>query len=253
VSDLSFRAVPGIPLIAAGDDLAGIIAKALEEAQLQPRDADVLVIAQKIVSKAEARRVDLQAIDPSADAVSLAAETGKDPRLLELMLREASEVVRYREGLIIVATHQGLIMANAGIDASNVAPGDHEYVLLLPADPDQSAGALRAALEDHFKVDLGVIICDSIGRPFRLGTIGTAIGAAGITTLHDRRGDRDLFDRELQVTEVAVADGIAASAALVMGEGREQRPLVLVRGVDYRNPLGRAADLVRPRDQDLFR
>jgi coenzyme F420-0:L-glutamate ligase/coenzyme F420-1:gamma-L-glutamate ligase len=253
VSDLSFRAVPGLPLVTEGDDLADGIATALEEAGLQPRDADVLVVAQKIISKAEGRQVDLRGIEPSPAARALADQTSKDPRLVEVMLQQSSEVVRCREGLIIVSTHQGLVMANAGIDASNVTEGEHDRVLLLPEDPDRSAADLRAALSGRFGVDLGVIICDSIGRAFRMGTIGTAIGVAGITALDDRRGDRDLFGRELRVTEVAVADSVAAGAALVMGEGTEGRPVVLVRGLDYRSATGSAADLIRPREQDLFR
>lgn len=240
---------PAVPReVAAGDDLAEVVAAAL--AGRAPRPGDIVVLAQKIVSKAEGRLVSLATVRPGPAAIELAARTRKDARLVELVLRESQAVVRARPGVLIVRHRLGLVMANAGIDQSNL-PGA-EMALLLPEDPDGSAERLRAALADRLGVPLGVIISDSFGRAWRRGSVNVAIGAAGIASLWDRRGERDRSGRPLAVTEVAVADAVAAAAGLAMGEGREGRPLVLVRGWSPPAPASPAAALIRPVEEDLF-
>lgn len=252
---LKLKAVPGLPEVQPGDDLAGLIAEAMRRADLGLQTGDVLVIAQKIVSKAEGRIVELATVEPRPEAVRLAAACDKDPRLVELVLRESTEVLRTVPGVIIVEHRLGLVLANAGIDQSNLRPGDeHGHALLLPEDPDASAAALREALAAQFGVDeIGVIINDSVGRAWRLGTVGLAIGVAGMTALWDLRGDRDLFGRELQVSETGIADQIASAAQIVQGEGAEGTPVVRVRGLARLGPAQTARDLLRPRNQDLFR
>jgi coenzyme F420-0:L-glutamate ligase / coenzyme F420-1:gamma-L-glutamate ligase len=251
-STLELLALSGIPLIREGDDLAELIATALGDRRL--RDGDVLVVAQKIVSKAEGRTVDLATVEPSLEAAELAAEVGKDPRLVEVILGESTRVVRSRPNLIIVEHRLGFIMANAGVDQSNVAPADGVHrVLLLPRDPDASAEALRAALARRFGVTIGVIISDSFGRAWRRGTCGIAIGAAGLPSLIDLRGQPDLFGRTLEVSIIGFADEIAAAASLLQGQAAEAQPVVLVRGLAWSAPVAPAADLVRPAEEDLFR
>lgn len=242
-------ALEGLPLVVPGDDLAALVGEALARADLVPRDGDVLVLAQKIVSKAEGRRVALADVEPSEQARALAAEVGKDPRLVELVLRESVRVVRARPHVLIVEHRLGLIMANAGIDQSNVEPG---FALLLPDDPDASAARLRARFAPE-GMRFGVVINDSFGRPWRRGTTGVAIGAAGLPALVDRRGEADLFGRPLQVTMIALADEIAASASLLMGPAAEGRPAVLLRGLDWTAPESAASALIRPANEDLFR
>jgi coenzyme F420-0:L-glutamate ligase/coenzyme F420-1:gamma-L-glutamate ligase len=242
----------GIPLIAKGDDLAEVVVAALRKSGLVLETGDILVLAQKIVSKAEGRQVDLATVMPSSRAMTLAGETGKDPRLVELILRESTQVLRHRPGVLIVAHRLGLVLANAGIDRSNVDGGD-EQVLLLPRDPDRTCGELRRAIAAATGVDAGVLIIDSIGRAWRNGTIGTAIGAAGLPGLLDLRGTPDLFGRALETTEVGIADELAAAASLVMGQAREARPVVLARGFGYGRRDGTARELLRARDKDLFR
>ena len=248
---LELIAVPGIPMVQAGDDLAALIADGLARADLVTRPGDVLVVAQKVVSKAEGRMVDLASVTPSPRAIALAEEVQKDPRLVELILSESVRVVRARPGLLIVEHRLGFVMANAGVDRSNVAPpqdGTEERVLLLPCDPDASAEALRARL------GVPVVINDSFGRAWRRGTVGVAIGAAGLPALLDLRGRPDLFGRRLEVSITGFADEIAAAASLVMGQGAEARPVVLVRGLEWDGaPPSRATDLVRPAAEDLFR
>jgi coenzyme F420-0:L-glutamate ligase/coenzyme F420-1:gamma-L-glutamate ligase len=248
---LVLTALPGIPMIAAGDDLAAIIVTALHDADLALAPGDVLVLAQKIVSKAEGRTVDLATVTPSPRAVALAKETGKDARVVELILEESTEVLRHRSGVLIVAHKLGLVLANAGIDRSNVDGGDH--VLLLPRDPDRSCAALRRAIAAATGVEIGVMIIDSIGRAWRNGTIGTAIGVAGSPGLLDLRGAPDLFGRPLETTEVGLADELAAAASLVMGQAGEGTPVVLARGLRYGRRDGTASELIRPREKDLFR
>lgn len=244
--------LPGIPLVQSGDDLAGLIQAGLDRAAITLQDGDILVLAQKIVSKAEGRMVRLVDVEPGAGAQALALETQKDPRLVELILRESREVVRQRPGLIVVEHRLGFVCANAGIDHSNVAEGDDCY-LLLPEDPDASAARLRTSLEAASGARLGVAIIDSHGRAWRTGTAGVTIGLAGLPGLVDLRGEPDLFGYELQVSEVGAADELAAAASLVMGQAAEGTPVVHVRGFPY--PLREAAlpELLRERDKDMFR
>jgi coenzyme F420-0:L-glutamate ligase/coenzyme F420-1:gamma-L-glutamate ligase len=244
-------AVSGIPLIQAGDDLAAILLDRLAAADLRLQDGDVLVLASKIVSKAEGRTVRLTDVTPSARAVEVAAACEKDPRLIEVILGESNRVLRTRPGLIIVEDKRGFVCANAGVDHSNVAGED--WVLLLPEDPDRSAAELRQRLEAVSGARIGLIIADSHGRAFRMGTVGVAIGASGVAGLLDLRGRPDLFGYLLQVTQVGLADEIAAAASLLMGQADEARPAVLIRGVPYPLREGNAQELVRPREMDLFR
>jgi coenzyme F420-0:L-glutamate ligase/coenzyme F420-1:gamma-L-glutamate ligase len=250
---ISLIAVPGIPAIRPGDDLARILGDALETAGLRPRAQDVLVVTHKVVSKAEGRYVALAEVTPSPRARELAAATGKDAALVEVILSESRAVLRFRPGLIIAEHRLGMVLANAGVDQSNVPQHDAPRVLLLPEDPDASSAALRAALEQRFGVALAVLVSDSAGRAWRQGVVGLAIGAAGMPTLVDLRGRRDLEGRALQVTQVGLADEIASAAQLLMGEADEGRPAVLVRGLVWREPAAPAAALLRARDADLFR
>jgi coenzyme F420-0:L-glutamate ligase/coenzyme F420-1:gamma-L-glutamate ligase len=247
-------AVPGLPMITAGDDLAALIAEGLVRGGLAPRAQDIVVIAQKIVSKAEGRTVELATVQPSARAIALAQEVQKDPRLVELILSEAVRVVRSRPNVLIVEHRLGYVMANAGIDQSNVAPTDGvERALLLPIDPDRTAEQLRATLAARFGVALAVVIIDSFGRAWRRGTAGVAIGASGLPALLDLRGNPDLFGRTLQVSISGFADEIASAASLVMGQGDEAQPVVLVRGLGWTAASNPAHELVRPASEDLFR
>jgi coenzyme F420-0:L-glutamate ligase/coenzyme F420-1:gamma-L-glutamate ligase len=248
-------ALPGMPLVRPGDDLAALIRDALARAGLALEQGDVLVIAQKVVSKAEGRFVRLGSVRPSADALRLAERTGKDPRLVEVVLSESHEVLRARDNLIISRHRLGLVMANAGVDASNVSDeAEGEVVLMLPEDPDASCARIAAALIGDTGRHIGIVINDSVGRAWRRGQIGTAIGCWGLDALEDLRGRPDLFGRPLQVSEAAVADEIAAVATLLQGQADERQPVVLMRG-RFADPAsrGRAADLVRPLEQDLFR
>ena len=246
--------LPGVPMVQPGDDLAALAVSALVDAAIAPEAGDVLVIAQKIVSKAEDRFVDVSTVVPSEQAKELAAQTAKDPRFCEVVLSESKRIVRHRENLIIAEHRLGWVMANAGIDHSNVAPGDgHERVLLLPVDPDASARAIREELVASYGVPIAVIISDSFGRPFRRGTVGIALGAAGLPAVIDWRGHPDLFGRVLEVTETGFADEIAAAASLVMGQADEAMPMVLVRGLLWTAPDADGAALVRPPEFDLFR
>jgi coenzyme F420-0:L-glutamate ligase/coenzyme F420-1:gamma-L-glutamate ligase len=244
----------GIPLVQPGDDLGEISVDALRANEFVPEDGDVLVVAQKIVSKAEGRYVDITTVRPSERAIALAAEVDKDPRFVEVVLSESKRVVRRRPGLLIVEHRLGFVMANAGIDHSNVLAEDGaERVLLLPVDPDGSAQALRQHLMGVFGVGIGVVISDSFGRPWRKGTVGVALGAAGLPAFVDLRGHPDLFGRELLVTETGFADEIAAAAGLLMGQADEAVPMVLVRGLAWSAPNAPAGALIRPAEYDLFR
>jgi coenzyme F420-0:L-glutamate ligase/coenzyme F420-1:gamma-L-glutamate ligase len=253
-SSIELHAVRGLPMVAAGQDLAGLLGDALAAGGLHPRDGDVLVVAQKIVSKAEGRTVDVATVVPSAAAEKLGAEISKDPRLVEIVLSESRRVVRARQNLLIVEHKLGFVMANAGVDQSNVAPDDGvQRALLLPVDPDGSAEALRARLSERFGVKLAVIISDSFGRAWRRGTVGVAIGAAGLPALVDLRGQPDLFGRILEVSIIGFADEIAAAASLLQGQAAEARPVVLVRGLDWTALDAPASALLRPDTEDLFR
>lgn len=253
---LQLTPVPGLPLVEPGDDLDTLVLAALSRLNFQLSDGDILVLAQKVVSKAEGRLVNLGSVAPSSRADALAAQTGKDPRLLELILRESRQVLRTRPGVIIVEHRLGFVCASAGIDHSNVR-GPHgdsgDWVLLLPEDPDASAQRLRAKLESASGAHLGVLIIDSHGRAWRMGTVGLAIGLAGLPGLVDMRGWPDLFDFRLQITQVGAADELAAAASLVMGQSAEGVPLVHVRGFPYPLREGHLSELLRPRAQDLFR
>ena len=246
--------IPNIARLRPGDDLAAALIAACEAAGLALADQDVLVVAQKIVSKTEGRYVDLATVEPSERAHKLAVEVDKDPRLVEVILRESRDVVRHRPGVLIVEHRLGFIMANAGVDRSNIDPAaGEEPVLLLPENPDASAAALRDRLAAHFRCSLAVIVSDSWGRAWRRGTVGVALGAAGLPALLDMRGQPDLYGRALRVTQTGFADEIAAAASLVMGESDEAQPVVLVRGLSWTGPASPAADLVRPAAEDLFR
>ncbi|WP_421994355.1 coenzyme F420-0:L-glutamate ligase [Reyranella sp.] len=251
---LELVALPGLPMIQPGDDLAALLAEGYGRAGIEPREHDVLALAQKIVSKAEGRSVALADVTPGPRAVALAAEVQKDPRLVELILSESVRVVRSRPNVLIVEHRLGFVMANAGIDQSNVGPNDGtERALLLPADPDGSAERLRRRLGELLGTPPAVIVTDSFGRAWRRGTQGIAIGAAGLPALLDLRGNPDLFGRTLQVSISGFADEIASAASLVMGQGDEAQPAVLVRGLAWTAPANPAAELVRPAAEDMFR
>lgn len=252
MNQLSLTALPGIPLIKQGDNLVEIILQSLEKAQIELREGDILVLAQKIVSKAEGRMVLLDEVEPSDEAHRLAEETEKDPRMVEMILRESKSISRKRPGLIIVEHKLGFICANAGIDHSNVA-GTDDWILLLPENPDASADALRTALEEHAGVRLGVLIIDSHGRAWRNGTVGITIGIAGVPGLVDKRGETDLFGYEMKVTQVGAADELAAAASLLMGQVDEATPVVHVRGFPYRLRDANLNELLREPKQDLYR
>lgn len=248
---LTLTALVGLPIVAEGDDLAGLIVQAAVASGVDITDDDVLVIAQKVVSKAEGRFVSLASVVASQRAEHLAGETGKDARLIELILSESTGVVRSRKDVMIVAHRLGMVMANAGIDASNVEGAD--TVLLLPRSPDESAARIRDEMRGLLGVRIGVVISDSVGRAWRLGTVGTAIGVAGISALADLRGSPDLNGRILRSTEVGVADELASAASLLMGQADEGRPVIHVRGFPYAGREGSARDLLRPVELDLFR
>jgi coenzyme F420-0:L-glutamate ligase/coenzyme F420-1:gamma-L-glutamate ligase len=251
---LTLSVVPGIPLLQPGDDLGALIIGAIEKSGLELSDGDIVVVAQKAVSKTQGRYVDLAGVTPSSRARALATEVGKDPRLVEVILSESKGVVRKAPGVLIVEHHSGCIMANAGVDQSNVSPtGGAEPVLLLPKDADAAAEALHTALTRHFSRRLGVIVNDSFGRPWRRGTVGVAIGAAGVPALRDLRGRPDLAGRPLQFTETGFADEVAAAASLVMGQADEGHPVVLVSGFALTEAPIAARALIRPVAEDLFR
>ena len=251
---LELVALPGVPEVAAGTDLAALVADGLAAAGLDLRDGDVLVLAQKIVSKAEGRRVALDSVQPSPRALEVAASVRKDARLVELILAESRRIVRQRPDVLIVEHRLGFVMANAGVDQSNVAgPAGCEVALLLPQDPDASAAGLREALAQRLGVRVAVIVNDSFGRPWRRGSVGVAIGCAGMPALRDMRGLPDRQGRRLRVTEVALADELAAAASLLMGQAAEGLPIVRVRGAVLEGAEVGAAALVRAATQDLFR
>ena len=261
-ASVSFTPLPGLPEVHAGDDLATLILAAAQRAGIAIGDDAIVVVAQKIVSKAEGRSVALNSVTPSARAVELAGITGKDARVIELILSESSAVLRAVPNVLVVRHRLGYVMANAGIDRSNV-PGDEgrhggngsggaERGLLLPLAPDRSAEDLRERLQQRAGVRPGVIVSDSFGRPWRNGVVNVALGAAGVPSLIDRRGELDRQGRKLEVTQVAFADAVCAGAALAMGEAAEGTPVVVVDGLRPRAPLCDASTLVRALEQDLF-
>lgn len=251
---LALTALPGLPLVRPGDDLAELLIAALRRAGIAPASQDIVVVAQKIVSKAEGRLVRLSEVRPSLRAAALAVDTGKDPRMVELILSESREVVRHAPGLLVTEHRLGFVMANAGIDQSNVEhPGGEEFALLLPLDPDASCARLKQRLDAAFGTDIAVLVNDSFGRPWRQGVTGVALGAAGLPALLDMVGQADLFGRAMRITEIAAADEIAAAASLLMGQTDAGQPAVHLRGLRWDAAARPAADLLRPRRQDLFR
>lgn len=254
-AQLTLTALPGIPLVEPGDDLAGLVLAGCDRAGLQLADGDVLIVAQKIVSKAENRYARLAEVTPSAEARALAAQALKDPRVVELILRESRAVLRQRPGAIIVEHRLGYVHANAGIDRSNITSDDaaDPRVLLLPEDPDASAAALRAAVRARCGADVAVVINDSAGRAWRNGVIGFALGTAGIEPVRNMIGRPDLFGRALERTEIAVADELAAAGSLLMGQAAERTPVVVARGVRFAGSEGGSRPLIRDPQHDLFR
>jgi coenzyme F420-0:L-glutamate ligase/coenzyme F420-1:gamma-L-glutamate ligase len=256
-SELLVRAIAGVPTVDPGDDLFEVIVSSLARAETELADGDVLVIASKIVSRAEDCFFDLGSITPSDAAKQLGEEVGKDPRLVELILRESIGISRKATGALIVRHRLGFISANAGIDASNAAPsrapeGSGPWVLTLPRNPDATAAALRTRLAEHFSAEVAVVITDSWGRPFRRGTVGFAVGVAGVPAVWDRRGATDRHGRVLEATESAVGDSIAAAADLVAGQADEGRPLTLVRGLRFQPSGDSAETLLRDPENDLY-
>ncbi|KPK53486.1 MAG: hypothetical protein AMJ63_06325 [Myxococcales bacterium SG8_38_1] len=256
-SELVVRSIAGVPTVEHGDDLFEIVVGALERAEIDLRDGDVVVLASKIVSRAEGCFVDLGSITPGETALRLGQEVDKDPRLVELIVRESIGVSRKTTGALIVRHRLGFVSANAGIDASNAAPrgaapSSGPWVLTLPRDPDASAAALRAKLTARYSTNVAVVITDSWGRPFRRGTVGFALGAAGLPVVWDRRGASDRHGRVLDATESAVADSIAAAADLVAGQADEGRPLTLVRGLAFAPSDESSKALLRDPEDDLY-
>ncbi len=263
---LTLTPLINIPLICQDDNLVDVILNSLRDTSISLQDGDVLVVAQKIISKAEGRTVNLKTITPSPRALELSQITEKDPRLLELILQESNEVLRTRLGTMIVEHRQGFICANAGIDHSNVSPPEssnevesfepldpEDWVLLLPENPDRSASQIREKIEEITGKSIGVLIIDSHGRAWRQGTVGITIGISGLPGLVDLRGMTDLNGRILQITQVGVADELAAAASLMMGQAAEGTPAVHVRGFPYQLRESNLTELLRPKDQDLFR
>ena len=254
---LTLTAFAGIPLVHSGDDLVAFILQSLQQTSIKLEDGDILVIAQKIVSKSEGRYVRLADVKPSERAFQLAAETEKDPRLMELILSESREIVRYRSSVIVAENRQGVVLANAGIDRSNVEKdGGKEQVLLLPLDPDASAANIRKQLQRKTNRNLAVIINDSLGRAWRNGTTGTALGVSGLPALLNLRGHPDLFGEPLQTSEEAIADELSAAASLLQGQAGEGRPVILIRGYDFSGIATQNTGtfgLIRPKEKDLFR
>ncbi len=250
---MTLTTLDNFPLVQAGDDLAEMIAACLNRQGLGLVDGDVLVLAQKIVSKSEGRFRSLCDFTPGKEAITLASQTDKDPRLVQAILDESVEVVRKRKGVLIVRHRLGFVMAQAGIDQSNIEDGQNEQILLLPENPDASAQNLREALMQRLGIAPGIVIADSFGRPFRNGTTGIAIGAAGIDSFMDRRGDVDLFGRTLMVSTIAHADELASAASILMGQAAEGQPVVLIRGLAPADQTSDAATLIRPTEEDLFR
>jgi coenzyme F420-0:L-glutamate ligase/coenzyme F420-1:gamma-L-glutamate ligase len=247
-------ALPGVPLIEPGDDLAVILAAAIRASEIGLSDRDILVVAQKIVSKAEGRYVSLNGIVSSPRAVEIAAKTGKDPRYVEVVLSQSEDIVKVGPHVVVAAHKLGFVMANAGVDESNIRhDAGEERLLLLPLDPDGSARRLKQRLDEDFGVSIGIVINDSFGRPWRNGVVGVALGASGVPALVDRVGEPDLFGRKLKVTEIAFADELASAASMLMGQAGEGLPAVLVRGLALESPDRPAAALIRARERDMFR
>lgn len=254
MTTISLTAVSHFPDVQPGDDIAQLLLDSLTKLDIILQSGDVLALAHKIISKAEGRLVNLATVVPSERACNIAEQVQKDPRLVELILQESDEISRMKPGVLIVRHRLGFTSANAGIDRSNVRQeAGKETVLLLPVDPDGSAAKLRQDIQAALGVEVGILIVDSHGRPFRLGTVGVAIGAAGLPTLWDRRGESDLYGYHLEHTDVGTADEIAAAASLLMGQAAEGTPVVLIRGLKLPAKEGKARDLIRPKSLDMYR
>ena len=252
-SELNLTAIQNIPEINPDDDVSHIINRCLTDQNLDLKNKDILVIAQKIISKSEDRFVDLKTVKPSEKALEISKKTDKDPRLVESILGEANEIIRAEKGILVVEHKLGHILANAGIDRSNIARTS-DHVLLLPKDPDASARKIKNYFQGLYKIKIGVLITDSIGRAWRLGTTGHALGSSGIKTLMDLRNNE--FDRDgrlLQSTVIGVADQIASASTLLMGESSEGTPAIIVRGLDLCDDSDTVKDLIRSAEEDLFR
>tara|TARA_B100001123_G_scaffold386889_1_gene461719 strand:- start:454 stop:1260 length:807 start_codon:yes stop_codon:yes gene_type:complete len=259
-NSLTLVALDGFPLVSPGDDISALILQSVKNSNLRLESGDILVIAQKIISKSEERFVRLSEINPSKSATELAELTGKDPSLIELILSESHKIIRYRPGVIVAENKNGVVLANAGIDHSNVGGESRKgQVLLLPKNPDKSAKAIREELQKLTKVKIAVIINDSIGRAWRNGTIGTALGISGMPAILDLRGQSDLFGNPLIVSEQAIADEISSAASLLQGQTDGRRPVVLIRGYEIdtlknsNNSSIGVSTLIRPKEKDMFR
>jgi coenzyme F420-0:L-glutamate ligase/coenzyme F420-1:gamma-L-glutamate ligase len=243
-----------IPLVTEGDVLSELILKSAELEDINLENGDILVVAETLISKAEGNFVDLKSVNPSIDAINIANKTGKDPKIVEIIIQESNEIVRMGSDFIVTETHHGFICANAGIDESNIDAGKAKP---MPVNPDKSANQLRNKLEESTGKELAVIISDTQGRPFREGAVGVAIGASGINSLWNRQGEMDLYGRELQITQIAVVDELAAAASLIMGQADEGIPVVIIRGYSsfnkLRNTSNGAKSLIRPKKFDAFR
>ena len=256
VNRINIFALDGVPLVKPGDDLVEIIKDALIVSNERLQDDDIVVIAQKIISKAEGRIVSLNSVKPSPQAEALATKLEKDPRQIELVLQESKEIVRSKPGVVIVEQNLGLVMANAGIDRSNVIDQDNdqdECVLLLPKDPDASCDLIRNGINQRLGVKVGIIVNDSVGRAWRIGTTGHAIGISGLPAVIDLRGELDMFGKELLVSEQAVADELASAASLLQGQASEGMPVVVIRGFKSDAEKQKATALIRDREMDMFR
>ena len=249
MSEIRIIGLQGLPEIHDGDDLASLISASLRNTELEVADRDVFVIAQKVVSKAEGRTVDLNSISPSPQACQWAEAHGKDPRVVEVVLRQSRSIIRMEQGVIISETEHGFICANAGVDASNTPDST---VVLLPLDPDASARGIQTALETAFGVRVAVVISDTFGRPWREGLVNVALGVAGMAPIVDYRGQLDSHGRPLRVTTIAVADELASAAELVMGK-TGQVPVAVIKGFDYRVRVSSGRELSRDPGRDLFR
>jgi len=241
------------PLVEPGENLTELVITCLDNNQLALEDGDVLVLAQKVISKAENRYIDLATVSPSEEAKALALKADKDPRQMQVLLDESKEVVKVKPGVVIVEHNKGYVHANAGIDQSNISTEEKELLLLLPEDSDQSAAKLRNEIKAKTGKDIFVVINDSFGRAWRNGTCGVCIGSAGFEVIDDRIGEKDLFGQELKVTQIAIADEIAAAASMIMGQTDEGTPVVVVRGLTLKPSEEGSSPLIRAKQDDLFR
>ena len=264
MTEITLTSLQGFPLVEPDDDLVVLLVNALEKNDLLLSDGDLLVLAQKIVSKSENRYVDLKVISPTQQAMELAKKTDKDPRQMQVLLNESKEVLRYKKGVVIVEHNKGYVHANAGMDKSNIDQSSikegkegrkktEDILLLLPEDSDKSAKAIMLGLKEKLGADVSVIINDSFGRAWRNGTCGVCIGSAGFNPIDDKMGEKDLFGNELKVTQAAIAEEIAAAASLLMGQAAEGTPVVLIKGLSLKKTNDDSTALIRAKEDDLFR